>query len=414
MPAKQPPTYNVSVPSFSVGELSWTDVEDEARAWLTGSDSEPVLNFNMWRGPQGDAAGFGEVTAEVGDGAGVPTVEVSTSGDDRELVIHFAFDNLRADFGTPQVSVGDGVGDPTATVSATGPWYAKVFSFAFDNLRADIAQPTAEIDDLSGGTPTVEVTSSGPWNAKVFHFKFSNLRGAGVPEGGTAGQVLVKDGPDDYDTAWADASDLITLDPSKVVVTDSDGHLATSDVDAGELGALDGVDTSKTIQQQINEINAKFEDIDVQITGAASTIKDDNLTPNRVAISNADGKVAVSEVTTEELGMLDGIGTSQTIEQRFGTIEAWEGTVNASITKLTQDSAAALAAIKAILNKVAGGGTLDEGTGAVTWGMSGSIPVGNINVLANVSDPASGTSSGYIKTHAGAATDRDVWFKTGA
>lgn len=112
--------------------------------------------------------------------------------------------------------------------------------------------------------------------------------------------------------------------------------------------------------------------------------------------------------------MLDGIGTSLTIEQRFGAIEAWEGTVNASISKLTQDSAAALAAIKAILNKVAGGGTMDEGTGAVTWGMSGSIPVGNINVLANVSDPASGTSSGYIKTHAGAATDRDVWFKTGA
>lgn len=41
--------------------------------------------------------------------------------------------------------------------------------------------------------------------------------------------------------------------------------------------------------------------------GAVSTIKDTNLTANRALISNSDGKVAVSAVTSTELGYLDGV-----------------------------------------------------------------------------------------------------------
>ena len=40
------------------------------------------------------------------------------------------------------------------------------------------------------------------------------------------------------------------------------------------------------------------------ISGAASTITDSNLTPSRALASNASGKVAVSSVTTTELGRL--------------------------------------------------------------------------------------------------------------
>lgn len=43
------------------------------------------------------------------------------------------------------------------------------------------------------------------------------------------------------------------------------------------------------------------------ITGAASTITSSNLTANRALISNASGKVAVSEVTSTEIGYLDGV-----------------------------------------------------------------------------------------------------------
>ena len=43
------------------------------------------------------------------------------------------------------------------------------------------------------------------------------------------------------------------------------------------------------------------------ITGAATTIESDDLTVSRALISNASGKVAVSAVTSVELGYLDGV-----------------------------------------------------------------------------------------------------------
>lgn len=43
------------------------------------------------------------------------------------------------------------------------------------------------------------------------------------------------------------------------------------------------------------------------ITGGASTITSTNLTANRALVSNANGKVAVSDVTSTELGYLDGV-----------------------------------------------------------------------------------------------------------
>ena len=44
-----------------------------------------------------------------------------------------------------------------------------------------------------------------------------------------------------------------------------------------------------------------------KITGAATTITDDNLTASRTLISNSSGKVAISNVTSTELGYLDGV-----------------------------------------------------------------------------------------------------------
>lgn len=46
------------------------------------------------------------------------------------------------------------------------------------------------------------------------------------------------------------------------------------------------------------------------ITGAATTITNDNLTASRTLVSDASGKVAVSPVTSTELGYLDGVTSS--------------------------------------------------------------------------------------------------------
>ena len=51
----------------------------------------------------------------------------------------------------------------------------------------------------------------------------------------------------------------------------------------------------------------KLETKQDKITGAATTITDDNLTASHALVSDTNGKVAVSPVTSTELGYLDGV-----------------------------------------------------------------------------------------------------------
>ena len=67
---------------------------------------------------------------------------------------------------------------------------------------------------------------------------------------------------------------------------------------AAELNYVDGVTSN---------VQAQLDDLQPIITGGASTITTSNLTANRVLISNASGKVAVSSVTSTELRYLDGV-----------------------------------------------------------------------------------------------------------
>ena len=86
-----------------------------------------------------------------------------------------------------------------------------------------------------------------------------------------------------------------------------DGVTAT----AAELNKLDGV-TATTAE--LNYVDGVTSNIQTQldakqatISGGASTITSSNLTASRALISNSSGKVAVSDVTSTELGYLDGV-----------------------------------------------------------------------------------------------------------
>lgn len=70
---------------------------------------------------------------------------------------------------------------------------------------------------------------------------------------------------------------------------------------ATELGYVDGVTSS--IQTQLNAKQAT-------ITGAATTIATSDLTASRALTSNSSGKVAVSTVTSTELGYVSGVTSS--------------------------------------------------------------------------------------------------------
>ncbi len=103
------------------------------------------------------------------------------------------------------------------------------------------------------------------------------------------------------------------LTASRAVVSDGSGKIAISAVTSTEVGYLDGV--TSTIQTQIDSKQAT-------ITGAATTIDDADLTASRALVSDGSGKVAVSDVTSTEIGYLDGVSSAIQTQLSAGVTEA--------------------------------------------------------------------------------------------
>lgn len=130
----------------------------------------------------------------------------------------------------------------------------------------------------------------------------------------------------------ATASELNILDgvtATAAEINRLDGITATT----VELNYVDGV--TSNIQTQLNAKQAT-------ITGAATTITGSDLTTGRALISDANGKVAVSAVTSTELGYLDGV-TSAIQAQIDGKAASSHGThVTYSTTAPAMDGTAAV------------------------------------------------------------------------
>tara|TARA_S200002703_G_scaffold158940_1_gene170713 strand:+ start:344 stop:1216 length:873 start_codon:yes stop_codon:yes gene_type:complete len=106
------------------------------------------------------------------------------------------------------------------------------------------------------------------------------------------------------------------LTASRALTSSATGKVEVSAVTSTELGYLDGV--TSAIQTQIDGKQAT-------ITGAATTIDDADLTASRALVSDGSGKVAVSDVTSTELGYLDGV-TSAVQTQLNGKLDKADGT----------------------------------------------------------------------------------------
>ena len=97
----------------------------------------------------------------------------------------------------------------------------------------------------------------------------------------------------------------------------------------------------------------KLETKQDKITGAATTITDDNLTASHALVSDANGKVAVSTVTSTELGYLDGV-TSNVQTQLNKKLETAPVTSVNSKTGAVQLNASDVSAIPSTLTGTAG------------------------------------------------------------
>ena len=91
-------------------------------------------------------------------------------------------------------------------------------------------------------------------------------------------------------------------DAAKQQINTNEDNIAMLDSDIaaaqGDITTLKGNVTTLT-----NALGSKQD----TIVGGASTITDDNLAANRAMVSDGNGKVAVSNVTSTELGYLDGV-----------------------------------------------------------------------------------------------------------
>ena len=167
------------------------------------------------------------------------------------------------------------------------------------------AQITALIDSSPAALDTLNELAAALNDDASFHTTITNL-------------INTK-----QDTVTGAATTIVSsnLTASRVVVSNGSGKVAVSDVTSTELGYLDGV--TSAVQTQIDSKQAT-------ITGAATTIDSEDLTASRAVISNGSGKVAVSAVTDTELGYLDGVTSAiQTqIDSKQATITGAATTID--------------------------------------------------------------------------------------
>lgn len=184
----------------------------------------------------------------------------------------------------------------TAEVGPVGPEGPRglpspslIFKARYDTLGAlQAAHPVGNLGDVYAVGAAGAVVAYG-WDddANVWTNlgALAGIPGVGVPAGGTAGQVLTKVDGTDYNTAW--------------------GSLPST------LQYLTNLDTN---------IKAKFTALDLALSNVQTSI---TLTANRVVVTDTNGKLAASSVTSTELNYVSGFTSDpQTqLNNKLGILE---------------------------------------------------------------------------------------------
>lgn len=148
---------------------------------------------------------------------------------------------------------------------------------------------TAELNYLDGVTSAIQTQLNGKASTSHTH-TVANITDLTA----TASEINVLDG------ITSTTAELNKLDGFTGDVNDLNyaKDLRATGVTSTEFDYLDGV--TSNIQTQLNGKQAT-------ITGAATSIVSSNLTASRAVVSDGSGKVAVSSVTSTELGYLSGV-----------------------------------------------------------------------------------------------------------
>lgn len=103
----------------------------------------------------------------------------------------------------------------------------------------------------------------------------------------------------------------------------------------------------------------------------------------------------IDDILWEHKGLIDDLeARMDSAESRLTSLENRMSTAETNITNLQQRlenaTEALWTAINNILSKINGNNTVNEETGAISWGIDGSIALGNINIYSS--------DAGYIRT----------------
>jgi hypothetical protein len=109
---------------------------------------------------------------------------------------------------------------------------------------------------------------------------------------------------------------------TNIKTVNSNSLLGSGNIEISSSVAWGGITGTLSTQTDLQSaLDAK----QATITGAATTIDTEDLTASRALVSDGSGKVAVSDVTTTELGYLDGV-TSAVQTQINSKISTYDGT----------------------------------------------------------------------------------------
>jgi len=140
---------------------------------------------------------------------------------------------------------------------------------------------------------TLKGNLEGSWNGNIIGVNNDVILD---PEGNLTGDILADDGTSVVLNNGTDGTDATFKGNIETLSIKIDGELISSSAD--ELNYLTGV--TSAIQSQLDSKQST-------LTGAATTVATNDLNVSSALISDADGKIAASTVTADELNYLTGV-----------------------------------------------------------------------------------------------------------
>ncbi len=171
-------------------------------------------------------------------------------------------------------------------------------------------------------------------------------------------------------------------------------------------GDIDGLQTDVgALKTNVGNIQTALTSKQDVIVGAASTIAEDNLAADRALVSNSSGKVAVSNVTSTELGYLDGVTSNVQTQLNKKLEKAPVQSVNSKtgVVQLNASDVGALPDTTIIPTKTS---QLDNDSGFIT-----ELPIASTTQLGGVKVGAglSITENGVLSATGGGTADAVEW-----